>query len=98
MRGFVLNIILGTAVVVMLGVVAPPLVGFALGARQPADDVGNSQIVDRTHKGDRLQLPTVNGRQKPPTSAPKMLTGCEPVFSSLSSSAATANFAGRCVA
>ena len=98
MRGFVLNIILGTAVVVMLGVVAPPLVGFALGARQPADDVGNSQIVDRTHKGNRLQLPTVNGRKKPPTSAPTMLTGCEPVFSSLSSSAASANFAGRCVA
>jgi len=94
-RGFILNIILGTVFAAILAVVAPPVVGLALGARPPADGIG-AQSIDRTHKGDRL--PTVNGGQKTPASDQKMLTGCEPVFSSLSSSAASANFAGRCIA
>ena len=97
-RGFTLNIILGTAVALILAVIAPPVVGLALGARPSAGGIGASQSVDRTHKGDRLRLPTVNGREKSPTGDQKMLTGCEPVFSSLSSSAASANFAGRCIA
>jgi hypothetical protein len=55
------------------------------------------QVVDRSHKGDKLQLPTANGRRKTPAAAPAMLTGCDPVFSSLSSSSARANFSGRCI-
>lgn len=97
MRGLASYIFAAAFVVLAMGVIAPPLgLGFAVVARPSADGDVASQRVDRTHKGDRLRLPLANGRKSPP-SAPAMLVGCEPVFSSLSAGA-RANFAGRCVA
>jgi hypothetical protein len=95
MRGFISYILAGTAVVIAMGAMAPP-VGLGLAAGTwPAVEVAG-QVVDRTHKGDRVQVPLVNGRRMLPPRAPAMLIGCEPVFSSLSAGS-RANFAGRCV-
>jgi hypothetical protein len=87
-----------TLIVLLMDIIAPPAgFGLAVGAWPPADGNARPQIVDRTHKGDRLQHPTADDRRKPPAGKPAMLVGCEPVFSSLSSGA-RANYAGRCVA
>jgi hypothetical protein len=99
MRKFVSYIFAGSAVgVVAMGVIAPPAVrGLALRAWPAVAGNAMPQIVDRTHKADRLQAPMANDRRKTPPSAPPVLIGCEPVFSALSSGA-RANFPGRCVA
>lgn len=79
--------------------------GFALNAATPATPV---QIVDRTHKGDRLngslarEIPTTRiGKQpavigKEPAPPQKLLVGCEPVSSPLTGGA-QATIPGRCV-
>lgn len=92
MRGLVSYIVAGTVVVLAMDIIAPPVgLGLAVVA-QPAAETG--QFVDRTNKGDRLQAPTVNGRQTPAGASP-LPVGCEAVFSSLSAGA-RANFPGRC--
>jgi hypothetical protein len=100
MREFISYILAAIVVVIALDAIAP-LAGFglAIGAR-PAIEQENAtgQVVDRTHKADRLQVPAANGRRMSPPRAPAaVLVGCEPVFSSLSANA-RANFAGRCAA
>ena len=96
-RSFVSFILASALVVLAMKMIAPPTqLGLAVGA-WPSGGPAPSQVVDRSHKGDNLQLPTANGRRKLPHNAPAMLTGCEPVFSSLSAGA-RANFAGRCIA
>lgn len=98
MRKIVSYILAAALVVLVMDVIAPPAgFGFAVGARPAVDGNTRPQIVDRTHKSDRLQFPAANGRRNTPTGKPAMLTGCEPVFSALSSGA-RANYAGRCVA
>jgi hypothetical protein len=97
MRGFISYTLAAIVVLVALHAIAPPTgLGLATDA-WPAieEENGMSQLVDRTHKADRLQLP--NGRRVSPPRAPAVMIGCEPVFSSLSASS-RANFAGRCVA
>jgi hypothetical protein len=95
----VISYILAAAfVVLVMDVLALPAgFGLAVGARPSVDGNGMPQIVDRTHKGDRLQFPAAHDRRNAPAGKPAMLIGCEPVFSSLSSGA-RANYAGRCVA
>jgi len=95
MRGFISYILAGTLVVIAMDAMAPPVgLGLATGTWPAVEEAG--QVVDRTHKGDRLQVPLANGRRMLPPRAPAMLIGCEPVFSSLSAGS-RANFAGRCV-
>ena len=95
MRGLMPCILAGMAVVVAVDIVAPPLgLGLATVAQSATDP--NQQIVDRTRKGDRLQLPKANGRQTPPA-GPPMPIGCEGALSALSAGA-NANFPGRCLA
>jgi hypothetical protein len=97
-RSAVSYIVTAILVVLVLDIIAPPAgFGLAVGARPSADENPRPQIVDRTHKGDRLQFPAANDRRNTPSGKPAMLVGCEPVFSALSSGA-RANFAGRCVA
>jgi hypothetical protein len=99
MRGFISYTLAAVVVVIALDAIAPPAgLGPVIGA-WPAieEESGTSQVVDRTHKADRLQLPSANGRRMPPPRVPAVMIGCEPVFSSLSASS-RANFAGRCVA
>ena len=98
MRKFVSYIFAGSAVVVAMDVIAPPAVrGLALMAWPAVAGNATPEIVDRTHKGDRLQVPMTNDGRKTPPSAPPVLIGCEPVFSALSSGV-RANFPGRCIA
>ena len=98
MRKFVSYIFAGSVVVLAMDVIAPPAgLGLALMAQRAVAGNATPQIVDRTHKGDRLQAPMANDRRRTPPSAPPVLIGCEPVFSALSSGA-RANFPGRCIA
>jgi hypothetical protein len=98
MRGFVLYLFAGILVVLAMDVVAPHAgLGLAVMAWPAVNKDATPQAVDRTHKGDRLQIPTANGRREPPPTAPATLVGCDPVFSVLSSSA-YANYPGRCIA
>jgi len=98
MRGFMSYILASLVVLVAIDAMAPPAgLGLAIGTWPSLDRNTAEQAVDRTHKGDRLQLPTANSGRMSPPRAPTMLIGCEPVFSSLSASS-RANFAGRCVA
>jgi hypothetical protein len=97
-RSVVSYIFAAALVVLVMDIIAPPAgFGLAVGARPSVDRNARSQIVDRTHKGDRLHLPVANERRNTPRGKPAMLDGCEPVFSALSSGA-RANYAGRCVA
>jgi hypothetical protein len=98
MRGFLPYILAGLVVLVAMDAIAPPAgLGLAIGTWPSVGGNTAEQVVDRTHKGDRLQVPVANSGRTSPSSAPTMLIGCEPVFSSLSASS-HANFPGRCVA
>ena len=97
MRGLASYLLVGILVVLALDFVAPPVgLGLAIGAAPPPRTFP-AQIVDRTHKGDRLMLPTDVGKQQAPSSPPVVLIGCEPAFSSILKSARAAT-AGRCIA
>jgi hypothetical protein len=62
MRGLMPCILAGIAAVVAMDILAPPLgLGLATVAQSATDP--NQQIVDRTRKGDRLQIPKANGRR-----------------------------------
>lgn len=95
MRNFLSYILAGALVVLLLDVIAPP-VGLGLAAWPPVDGQTVPQVVDRTHKSDRLPVPRATGRRTTPPNAP-VLVGCEPVFSALSKEK-QANFPGRCLA
>jgi len=98
MRGFVSFILAGALVVIALDVTVPPSgIRLAVPAWSASEKNATDQVVDRTHKSDRLQVPLANGRRMSPTPTPAILSGCEPVFSPLSASS-RANFAGRCLA
>ena len=98
MRAVISYVLAAALVVVLVDIIAAPTgFGFALGARPSVDGNVKPQVVDRSHKGDKLRIPIANDRRNAPSGSPAMLIGCEPVFSSLSSGA-RANFAGRCVA
>lgn len=98
MRGFMSYLVAGFVVVLAMDLIAPPVgLGMALVAWPVAKEAPGVQLVNRTHKGDRLQVPVASERQKAPPSAPSTLVGCESVFSSLSANARL-NFAGRCLA
>jgi hypothetical protein len=98
MRNTVSYILAGAFVVVLLDVVAPPAgLGFGVAAWPSVERQGlASQIVDRTHKSDRLLVPKASGRRLTPPAAP-VLVGCDPVFSALSKEK-QANYPGRCLA
>lgn len=98
MRNTVSYILAGAFVVVLLDVVAPLAgLGFGVAAWPSVERQGlASQIVDRTHKSDRLLVPKASGRRLTPPAAP-VLVGCDPVFSALSKEK-QANYPGRCLA
>ena len=95
MRKLISCLFAGAALVLVMNVVAGP--GLAFMAWPAAAGSAMPQVVDRTHKSDRLRMPTANDRRWTPPSAPGVLIGCEPVFSALSSGTHV-NVPGRCVA
>lgn len=91
MRG-VFTLFAGMAAGLVVGLVAPQADwGFSAGAR-PLVPTGLMQSVDRSHKGDRSDMPAVQvGKQPVPDS--KLMNGCEPAASPLS---ASGQVPGRC--
>lgn len=91
MRGFAAYLTTGALAVLAMDVFAPPIgLGHAVGWPAIAPAVEKSmpveQTVDRTHKGDRFDVPqSVIGRQ--PATPPKSPEGCELAYSPLSRSA-----------
>src|SRR5262245_3836318 len=98
MRNIVSYILAAALVAFLLEVIAPPA-GFGFGAAAWPSGARQGlapQIVDRTHKSDRLLVPKSSGRRLTPP-ATSVLVGCDPVFSSLSKDK-QANYPGRCLA
>ncbi|HZL39180.1 MAG TPA: hypothetical protein VFC45_02750 [Pseudolabrys sp.] len=97
MRGLTSYLLAGILGMLVLDFVAPPAgLGLAVGAAPAVGYAPPTQIVDRTHKGDRLVLPTEVGKQQTGP-LPKVVVGCDPAYSSLLTSA-RASTAGRCIA
>jgi hypothetical protein len=98
MRGFSGYLLIGGLAILAMGLVTVAGLGLAVGARPVAEPGQVIQHVDRTHKGDRLDLPTTVSTQ-PVRQAPEQPgvspIGCESVFSSLAQ-AGRANYLGRC--
>ena len=61
-----------------------------------ARDGASVQRVDRSGKGNRLDITVRKERAR--RTRPRVLSGCEPAFSPLAAAARTNNFAGRCTA
>lgn len=98
MRGLTGGAVVGAVVLLALDSFAPP-VGFGVNIRAwPAIEAGQpeTQLVNRTRKGDRLPLRNVVA---PPPAAPEnAAAGCELPFSSLTRSAQGGDYARRCIA
>lgn len=92
-----IGLLAGLTAGIALGFSAPTLNwGFAVSAGPAAPAGTTLQWVDRTRKGDRLDVPMTRvGKQ--PVSTPKVLIGCEPVSSPLASTM-RASVPGRCAA
>jgi hypothetical protein len=106
MRGLVSYLLGGILVVFTMDFVAPPaefgITAWPSAAAQSAfpRQAITADVVDRSHKGDRLPAPaSVSGTPLSATLRParRMIVGCDPVFSPLSVSARL-NYPGWCVA
>lgn len=99
MRGFAAYLVVGVLVALVLELFAPAAgIGLTVNAWSIVPPGDKLQYVDRTHKGDRLNISVTTVDKQQMRRAPaKMLVGCDPVFSPLSA-AASANFPGRCTA
>lgn len=97
MRNIISYVLAGALVTLLLDVIAPPAGwGFGAAAWPSVERQGLApQIIDRTHKSDRLLTPKASGRRLPPPAGP-VLVGCDPVFSALSRDK-QANYPGRCL-
>jgi len=88
----------GTLVVVTINFISPPIgFGLPVGARPTVEQGSLVQSVNRSNKGDRLNVPVAVDKSHAPRQSPTILVGCDPVFSPLSASA-RANIARHCVA
>jgi hypothetical protein len=95
MRGFMGYLLIGCFAALAMSTVTLAGFSLAVGARPVTERGAIIQHVDRTHKGDRLDLPTRIGARPLTDTQPAVPVGCDRVFSSLSP--APVNPAGRCV-
>lgn len=95
MSGFATCILAGIVTVLALDLIAPPVgLGLAVASLPAIENQSTAQTVVRSNKSDRLPVMTnKNNSQK----SPRLLVGCDPVFSPLSASA-HANYPARCAA
>jgi hypothetical protein len=97
MRAFTGYILIGVPAALAMGLVSVAGVGLAVGARPMPERGAAIQHIDRTHKGNRLDLPTTLGSRGPvPTQQIALPDGCEPAFSPLVS-VDSSNITGHCV-
>ena len=97
MRGFALYLLAGTLMVVAMNFIAPPLgLGLPVGVGPTVEQGSSAQSVNRSHKGDRLNLPQPVDKSQSPRNSPTILVGCDPTFSPLSGSG-YAQFSGLTV-
>jgi len=98
MRGFATYLLAGIMVVVAMDFIAPPVgLGLSVGAWPTVEQGSLVHSVNRSNKGDRLNVPVAIDKSHAPRKSPTILVGCDPVFSPLSASA-RANIARHCVA
>ena len=98
MRGFASFLLAGIMVVVAMDFIAPPSgLGLSVGAWPTVEQGTLVQSVNRSNKGDRLNVPMAVDKSHAPRKLPTVLVGCDPVFSPLSASA-RANISRHCVA
>lgn len=108
MRGLSSYLVAGILVVLAVAFAAPAAwLGLPVGARPVVEPGTAVQSVNRSGKSDRLIVPmtvigkkpatpaTIVGKEQAPVKPVKILDGCDPVFSPLSTSA-QANLPGRC--
>jgi hypothetical protein len=98
MRGIAGYLLIGMFAALASAALTLMELGLEASAR-PAPKIGPViQHVDRTHKGDRLDAhTTIDKGAVPKKRNNRVLIGCDPAFSALSSSIHS-NFSGRCVA
>lgn len=101
MRGIASYRLAGILTMLAISFVATLALGaggcLTVGALPMAERGVTAQFVDRSHKGDRLSLPTDIGTRQAPSAPPAVMIGCEPAFSPLSA-AGRVNTSGRCIA
>lgn len=100
MRGFAGYLLIGSFAALAMALTTVAGLGLAVGARPVTGPGQLIQHVDRTHKGDRLDLhATIRTHPLPRLHKlpAKMLIGCEPAVSPLAA-AAPASHSGRCLA
>lgn len=96
MRGIAGYLLIGVLAVLAMGLVTVAGLGLAVGARLMPERGAIIQHVDRTHKGDRLDLQSKFG-SRPLTKQPMAVpVGCEPAFSPLVK-AGHPKISGRCL-
>lgn len=96
MRALTDYMLIGVLAVLAMGLATVAGLGLAVGARPVPERGAIIQHVDRTHKGDRLDLQTTVG-SRPVSKQPMALPeGCEPLVSPLVSASAGST-SGRCV-
>ena len=96
MRAFMRYPLFRLLVVLAMGLVIGTGLGLAVCARPVAERGTIIQHVDRTHKGDRLDLPATVGIRPLPKQQMALPEGCEPAFSPLVT-AGRASVTGRCI-
>lgn len=99
MRAFASYLAAGILVVLALDLFVPPAgIGLTVNARSVLPSGATLQYVDRSGKGDRLDVSVTTIDKRPVLQKPaKIMDGCDPAFSPLSA-AAGSNFPGRCAA
>jgi hypothetical protein len=97
MRGCMGYLAIGALATLAMGLVTIAGLGLAAGARPVPDRDVIIQHVDRTHKGDRLDLRDTSRRRSKPPESTVVPLGCEPALSPLASPR-EARTASRCLA
>jgi hypothetical protein len=97
MRGIAGYLLIGISAALASVALTLTGLGFALSAPPVSVISPIIQHVDRTHKGDRLDMHTTIDKRPMQKKLNRIMAGCDPAFSALSPSARS-NFSGRCIA
>ena len=97
MRAFADYLLIGVLAVAAMSLITVASVDLTAGARPMPEQGGLIQSVDRSHKGNRLDMPSKVGSETPKAKKQIALPdGCEPAFSPLMP-AERPSLTGHCV-